>query len=138
MSRSFSRILATGLALAAVAAPAMLVRLDAGQTTTSLFPAYDGFVRNEDGSLLLTFAYFNHNRTTVTVPWWSMATSTASCAGTSPMAARAGLDAAWMRPANGGRGGTSTPRPRRATSVSIALPSSGCSAWPNWARSGTE
>ena len=68
MSRSFSRILATGLALAAVAAPAMLVRLDAGQTTTSLFPAYDGFVRNEDGSLLLTFAYFNHNRTTVTVP----------------------------------------------------------------------
>ena len=68
MSRSLYRALAAGLAAGAVALFLMLIRLDARQTTTSLFPVYDGYVRNEDGSLLLAFAYFNHNRTTVTVP----------------------------------------------------------------------
>ena len=43
-------------------------RVAAGQTTTSLFPAYDGYAYNDDGSLLLAFTYFNHNRTPVTVP----------------------------------------------------------------------
>ena len=42
--------------------------LSARQTTTSLFPAYDGFAYNDDGSLLLAFTYFNHNRTTTSVP----------------------------------------------------------------------
>ena len=52
------------LATSSLVAP----RVSARQTTTSLFPAYDGFAYNDDGSLLLAFTYFNHNRTTVTVP----------------------------------------------------------------------
>ena len=39
------------LATSSLVAP----RVSARQTTTSLFPAYDGFAYNDDGSLLLAF-----------------------------------------------------------------------------------
>ena len=38
------------------------------QTSTSVFPVYEGFLSNDDGTLLLGFGYFNHNRTTLTIP----------------------------------------------------------------------
>ena len=59
------RTLVAGLAAAAVLATPILV---AGQTSTSVFPVYEGFIRNDDGTMLIGFAYFNHNRTTVTIP----------------------------------------------------------------------
>jgi len=60
---------AVAAALVAVGTSSVLAPpLSARQTTTSLFPAYDGFAYNDDGSLLLAFTYFNHNRTPVTVP----------------------------------------------------------------------
>ena len=34
---------------------------DAGQERHAVFPVYDGFARNDDGSLTLSFAYFSHN-----------------------------------------------------------------------------
>ena len=54
-----------GTAVALAAAPILLA---AGQTSTSVFPVYEGFLQNDDGTLLLAFAYFNHNRTTITIP----------------------------------------------------------------------
>ena len=41
---------------------------DAGQERQAIYPAYEGFTRNEDGSLTLSFAYFSHNSTPVTIP----------------------------------------------------------------------
>ena len=41
---------------------------DAGQERQAIYPAYEGFTRNDDGSLTLSFAYFSHNSTPVTVP----------------------------------------------------------------------
>jgi hypothetical protein len=32
-----------------------------------VYPAYDGYVKNPDGSFTLSFAYFNHNAEPVTV-----------------------------------------------------------------------
>lgn len=40
---------------------------DAGQERQAIYPAYEGFTRNEDGSLTLSFAYFSHNSTAVTI-----------------------------------------------------------------------
>ena len=40
---------------------------DAGQERQAIYPAYEGFTRNEDGSWTLSFAYFSHNSTTVTI-----------------------------------------------------------------------
>ena len=65
MRRSLICTLAAGVTTAALVFPFIL---EARQTSTSVFPVYDGFTRNDDGTLLLTFAYFNHNRTTVTIP----------------------------------------------------------------------
>ena len=60
---------AMGAVALALASPAVLhTRLEARQTSTSMFPVYDGFLKNDDGTLLLAFAYFNHNRTTITIP----------------------------------------------------------------------
>lgn len=39
-----------------------------GQANQPVYPAYDGFFKNADGSLTLSFAYFNHNADTVTIP----------------------------------------------------------------------
>ena len=41
---------------------------DAGQERQAIYPAYEGFTPNEDGSLTLSFAYFSHNSTPVTIP----------------------------------------------------------------------
>lgn len=57
-----------GSALAAAA----LVSPGAGrawaQQFQPIYPAYDGFVKNADGSYTIAFAYFSHNAETVTVP----------------------------------------------------------------------
>ena len=41
---------------------------DAGQERQAIFPVYDGYRKNEDGSLTLSFAYFSHNPTPVEIP----------------------------------------------------------------------
>ena len=41
---------------------------DAGTERRAIYPVYDGFVKNEDGTLTLSFAYFSHNPTPVTIP----------------------------------------------------------------------
>jgi len=38
------------------------------QPTQPIFVQYDGFVRNKDGSLLLSFGYYNMNNVDVTIP----------------------------------------------------------------------
>ena len=63
MTPTMVRTVAAGMTAVALASPAILQ----SQTSTSVFPVYDGFLRNDDGSLLLAFGYFNHNRTTITV-----------------------------------------------------------------------
>ena len=40
----------------------------AAQRPYSVYPVYDGYMRNPDGTLTLSFAYFSHNRTPVTIP----------------------------------------------------------------------
>ena len=40
---------------------------DAGQERLAIFPVYDGYRKNEDGSLTLSFAYFSHNATPVEI-----------------------------------------------------------------------
>ena len=41
---------------------------DAGQERQAIFPVYDGYRKNEDASLTLSFAYFSHNATPVEIP----------------------------------------------------------------------
>ncbi len=38
------------------------------QTNQPIYPVYDGFLKNPDGSYTLSFAYFSHNADTVTIP----------------------------------------------------------------------
>ena len=38
------------------------------QQNQPIYPAYDGFLRNPDGSYTLSFAYFSHNADVVTIP----------------------------------------------------------------------
>jgi hypothetical protein len=38
------------------------------QRNQPIYPVYDGFVKNADGSYTLSFAYFSHNAETVTIP----------------------------------------------------------------------
>ena len=40
----------------------------AAQTAQPVYPVYDGFVRTDDGPIVLSFAYFNHNREAVRIP----------------------------------------------------------------------
>ena len=40
----------------------------AAQTNQPIYPVYDGFLKNPDGSYTLSFAYFSHNAETVTIP----------------------------------------------------------------------
>lgn len=47
------------------------VRLPGGlsaQEHQPVYPAYDGFLKNADGSYTLAFAYFSHNASVVTIP----------------------------------------------------------------------
>jgi hypothetical protein len=38
------------------------------QTNQPIYPVYDGFLKNPDGSYTLSFAYFSHNAGTVSIP----------------------------------------------------------------------
>lgn len=38
------------------------------QRNQPIYPAYDGFLKNPDGSFTLSFAYFSHNAEAVTIP----------------------------------------------------------------------
>jgi hypothetical protein len=42
-------------------------RLVSAQQNQPIYPAYDGFVKNADGSYTLAFAYFSHNAEVVTI-----------------------------------------------------------------------
>ena len=64
MAHTMIRTLVAGMTAVVLTSPSILH----SQTSTSVFPVYDGFLTNDDGTLLLAFAYFNHNRTTVTIP----------------------------------------------------------------------
>lgn len=59
----------TGLmaVIAWVALPGMTNPVVA-QSSFSVYPVYDGFIYNSDGTLTLSFAYFSHNREAVTIP----------------------------------------------------------------------
>ena len=64
-----ARPLTVSLTLAAwmlLAGP--LVGLSHAQRNQPVYPAYDGFLKNPDGSYTLAFAYFSHNAETVTIP----------------------------------------------------------------------
>jgi len=42
--------------------------ISARQQPYSIYPVYDGYMENADGTLTLSFAYFSHNRTAITIP----------------------------------------------------------------------
>jgi hypothetical protein len=64
---SASRILAG--TMLAVSIAATIASSDAlAQPTQPIYVQYDGFVRNKDGTLTLSFGYFNTNNVNVTVP----------------------------------------------------------------------
>jgi hypothetical protein len=54
------------LAVAALLGPA--IAISNAQRNQPIYPAYDGFLQNPDGSYTIGFAYFSHNAETVTVP----------------------------------------------------------------------
>jgi hypothetical protein len=64
MAKSAAR--ARWLAVALVAGPLLAEAL--AQRNQPIYPAYDGFLKNPDGSFTLAFAYFSHNAETVTIP----------------------------------------------------------------------
>ena len=49
-------------------APLSIITTAGAQRSSSVYPVYDGFVENADGTLTLSFAYFSHNRQPVTIP----------------------------------------------------------------------
>jgi hypothetical protein len=53
-------------ALAALAGP--FLALPRAQRNQPIYPAYDGFLKNADGSYTLSFAYFSHNAEVVKIP----------------------------------------------------------------------
>ena len=74
-SRHLAALLAPAVVLAASSwspalsgAPAAQQVFDAGLERQAIFPVYDGYTRNADGSLTLAFAYFSHNAAPVTIP----------------------------------------------------------------------
>jgi len=67
--RCVAAAVAVGLGLSGPASRAQTPeRFDAGQEREAVFPVYDGYTTNEDGSLTLSFAYFSHNATPVEIP----------------------------------------------------------------------
>jgi len=56
------------LALAAAALAGPLLAVPHAQRGQPIYPAYDGYLRNPDGSYTLSFAYFSHNAEPVTIP----------------------------------------------------------------------
>jgi hypothetical protein len=57
------RALLTGLSLLNFS-----VILASAQQNQPIYPVYDGFLKNPDGSYTIAFAYFSHNADTVTIP----------------------------------------------------------------------
>lgn len=51
-----------------LAAALVLVTAAHAQQNQPIYPAYDGFLKNPDGSYTLSFAYFSHNADVVTIP----------------------------------------------------------------------
>ena len=66
MMARFSRVLVVSAVSLTLAGP-LAVPLHA-QARQPIYPVYDGFVKNPDGSLTLSFAYFSHNGEPVNVP----------------------------------------------------------------------
>jgi K319-like protein len=62
-SRLGAALTVTGLL---VAGP--LASTSQAQQNQPIYPAYDGFLKNADGSYTLSFAYFSHNADVVTIP----------------------------------------------------------------------
>jgi hypothetical protein len=58
-------VCASALLLVALAEPFGSAR---GQQNQPIYPVYDGFLKNPDGSYTLSFAYFSHNADVVTIP----------------------------------------------------------------------
>jgi hypothetical protein len=52
----------------ALALAGVLSASPVAQQNQPIYPAYDGFLKNPDGSYTLAFAYFSHNASVVTVP----------------------------------------------------------------------
>lgn len=61
-----SRLLAA-VTVAGVMATGPFVSVPQAQQNQPIYPAYDGFVKNADGSYTLSFAYFSHNAEVVTI-----------------------------------------------------------------------
>ena len=55
-------------AVLALALAAGLSEIPTAQQNQPIYPAYDGFLKNADGSFTLAFAYFSHNASVVTIP----------------------------------------------------------------------
>ena len=62
------RGLVAGPLLFVVTLPGVLTLAARGQTNQPIYPVYDGFLKNPDGSYTVSFAYFSHNAETVTIP----------------------------------------------------------------------
>ncbi len=45
----------------------VLATAASAQQNQPIYPVYDGFLKNPDGSYTLSFAYFSHNADTVTI-----------------------------------------------------------------------
>src|SRR5262245_17951503 len=57
---------ALGLAVLMLVGPGVFPL--AAQQNQPIYPAYDGFTKNPDGSYTIAFAYFSHNAEAVTIP----------------------------------------------------------------------
>src|SRR5262245_16674402 len=67
---SFARSTALGVTAGTLLTAAMLPLLAPAvraQEAQPIYPAYDGFLKNPDGSYTVAFAYFSHNAQTVSV-----------------------------------------------------------------------
>lgn len=62
------RFVAIGPLMIALVAAGPLATPALAQRNQPIYPAYDGFVKNADGSYTIAFAYFSHNSETVTIP----------------------------------------------------------------------
>ena len=65
MLRASSFFVASAVTMAMAGA---LAEQSEAQSGKAVYPAYDGLVRNDDGTVTVAFAYFNHNVDPVTIP----------------------------------------------------------------------
>ena len=56
------------LALAFVLVAALVAPAASAQPTRPIYPVYEGYVPNDDGTAVLVFGYFNHNAVAVEIP----------------------------------------------------------------------